>query len=50
MLAGFTPLLALDMFEHAHHMDYGAAAAAYVDASMKAIKWPSAEARFAELR
>jgi Fe-Mn family superoxide dismutase len=46
MHAGFTPILALDMFEHAYHMDYGAGAAAYVDASMRAIKWPAVEARF----
>ena len=46
MHAGFTPILALDLFEHAYHMDYGAGAAAYVDASMRAIKWPAVEARF----
>jgi superoxide dismutase, Fe-Mn family len=49
MLAGCTPILALDMFEHAYHMDYGAAAAAYVDASMRAIRWSNAEAKFAEV-
>jgi Fe-Mn family superoxide dismutase len=49
MLAGHTPVLALDMFEHAYHMDYGAAAAAYVDASLKAIRWANAEALFARL-
>jgi len=26
------PLLVLDMYEHAYHIDYGAAAAKYVDA------------------
>jgi superoxide dismutase, Fe-Mn family len=49
MLASFTPILALDMFEHAYHMDYGAGVGAYVDASMKAIKWESAEALYAQL-
>src|ERR1700730_2474798 len=29
------PLLVLDMYEHAYHMDYGAAAAKYVDAFMQ---------------
>lgn len=36
-------LLALDMYEHAYHMDYGAKAAAYVDAFMGAISWANAE-------
>jgi Fe-Mn family superoxide dismutase len=39
-LAGGQPILALDMFEHAYHMDYGARAAAYVDAFMSVINWP----------
>ncbi len=38
-LAGGTPILALDMYEHSYHMDYGARAAAYVDASMNNINW-----------
>src|SRR5438093_3610659 len=38
-LAGATPILALDMYEHAYHLDYGAAAAKYVDAFMQNIKW-----------
>jgi Fe-Mn family superoxide dismutase len=32
-------LLALDMFEHSYHIDYGAKAAAYVDAYMQNINW-----------
>jgi len=36
------PLLALDMYEHAYHMDFGAKAAAYVDAFMAAIRWENA--------
>jgi Fe-Mn family superoxide dismutase len=46
-LADGRPLLALDMYEHAYHMDYGARAAAYVDAYMKAFSWKGANARFA---
>ena len=46
-LAGSTPILALDMYEHAYHMDYGAAAGAYVDAFMKAVTWRNANAAFA---
>jgi len=38
-LSGGRPILALDMYEHAYHMDYGAKAAAYVDAHMDAIRW-----------
>ncbi len=38
-LAGGVPLLALDMYEHSYHMDYGAKAAAYVDAFMRNIHW-----------
>ena len=41
-LAGGRPILALDMFEHAYAMDYGAKAAAYVDAVMQAIRWDNA--------
>jgi Fe-Mn family superoxide dismutase len=40
-LAGGQPILALDMYEHSYHMDYGARAAAYVDAFMAAINWPN---------
>ncbi len=45
-LAGGTPLLALDMYEHAYHMDYGAKAAAYVDAVMKVLSWGRANEAF----
>src|SRR4030095_7812347 len=38
-LAGASPILALDMYEHSYHMDYGAKAAAYVDAFMNNINW-----------
>ena len=37
------PLLALDMYEHSYHMDYGSNAGAYVHASMKVIKWDYAQ-------
>ena len=38
-LAGSSPILALDMYEHSYHLDYGAAAAKYVDAFMENIRW-----------
>src|SRR6267142_4590345 len=41
-LAGGRPILALDMYEHAYQMDYGARAAAYVDAFMQGIRWSNA--------
>jgi Fe-Mn family superoxide dismutase len=41
-LAGSVPILALDMYEHSYHMDYGAKAAAYVDAFMQNLNWASA--------
>jgi Fe-Mn family superoxide dismutase len=41
-LAGGRPVLVLDMYEHAYHMDYGAKAAAYVDAYMEAMGWDNA--------
>lgn len=39
VLAGGVLLLALDMYEHSYHMDFGAKAAAYVDAFMRNIHW-----------
>lgn len=45
-LADGAPLLALDMYEHAFHMDYGAKAAAYVEAFMKAFSWRNANEAF----
>ena len=45
-IAGGRPILALDMYEHAYHMDYGAGAAGYVDAYMQAINWNSVSSLF----
>jgi Fe-Mn family superoxide dismutase len=45
-LAGGVPILALDMYEHSYHMDYGAAAGAYVDAYMCNIDWAQVYARY----
>jgi Fe-Mn family superoxide dismutase len=39
-------LLALDMYEHAYAIDYGARAGAYVDAFMEATRWSNADAAF----
>jgi Fe-Mn family superoxide dismutase len=40
-------LLALDMYEHAYAMDYGADAGAYVEAFMAAMGWAHADRVFA---
>jgi Fe-Mn family superoxide dismutase len=42
-LAGGTPILVLDMYEHAYQMDFGAKAANYVDTFMKVIRWQNAD-------
>jgi hypothetical protein len=45
-LADGRPILALDMYEHAYHMDYGVRAAPYVDAFMQNIRWANTAALF----
>jgi Fe-Mn family superoxide dismutase len=37
--AAALPILVMDMYEHSYHMDYGAAAAGYIDAFMRNINW-----------
>ncbi len=44
--AASVPLLALDMYEHAFHMDYGTAAARYVDAFMANLDWQEIDRRY----
>jgi Fe-Mn family superoxide dismutase len=39
------PLLILDMYEHAYQMDYGAAAAKYIDAFMQNVNWDEVNRR-----
>lgn len=45
-LAGGIPILALDMFEHAYHMDFGTAAGSYVDAFMENVDWTGVYERY----
>jgi Fe-Mn family superoxide dismutase len=45
-LPGGTPILALDMYEHAYHLDFGAKAAAYVDQFMVNLNWQRIGARY----
>ncbi len=42
------PLLALDMYEHAYHLDFGANATAYIDAFMRNFDWGVVGNRFLE--
>ena len=49
-LAGGTPVLALDMYEHSYHMDFGTRAAAYVDAVMANLEWERIAARYRHAR
>jgi Fe-Mn family superoxide dismutase len=48
-LAGGTPILALDMYEHSYHIDFGAKAAGYVETFMQAVRWQNAGRLLGEL-
>ena len=45
-LPAATPILAIDMYEHAYHLDFGAKAAAYVDQVMANLNWERIGARY----
>jgi Fe-Mn family superoxide dismutase len=45
-VAGGVPILALDMYEHAYHMEFGANAGAYVAAFMRNIDWSAVTLRY----
>jgi Fe-Mn family superoxide dismutase len=45
-LAAGTPILALDMYEHAYQMDFGAKAGDYVAAIMGTLNWSNADKIF----
>ncbi len=45
-IAGAIPILALDMYEHAYHLEFGANAAAYIAAFMRNIDWNAVQARY----
>ncbi len=49
-LAFGQPLLVMDMYEHAYQMDYGAAAAKYVDAFFRNINWDEVSGRLERAR
>jgi Fe-Mn family superoxide dismutase len=45
-----TPVLALDMYEHAYHLDFGGNATAYIDAFMRNVDWTAVAERMAAVR
>ncbi|HEY6822062.1 MAG TPA: Fe-Mn family superoxide dismutase [Burkholderiales bacterium] len=49
-IASGVPILALDMYEHAYHIDFGANAKAYVDTFFRNIDWPALEQRCEDAR
>ncbi len=42
-----TPILALDVYEHAYYLDFGTARAQYIDAFLKVIDWDAVNCRLA---
>jgi len=44
------PLLVMDMYEHAYQMDYGAAAAKYIDTFMQNVNWEEVNRRVESLK
>jgi superoxide dismutase, Fe-Mn family len=50
VLATSVPLLVLDMYEHSYQMDFGAAAAKYVDAFFVNVNWDEANQRLERAR
>jgi Fe-Mn family superoxide dismutase len=44
--AGGIPILALDMYEHAYHIDFGANATAYIDTFQRNIDWVATQTRY----
>ena len=44
-MVGAVPLLVLDMYEHAYHLEFGANAAAYIDVFMRVIEWTAVAER-----
>jgi Fe-Mn family superoxide dismutase len=45
-IAGGMPILALDMYEHAYHLEFGANANAYIAAFMRNIDWSAVKLRY----
>jgi Fe-Mn family superoxide dismutase len=48
--AATTPLLVMDMYEHAYAIDYGANAKAYIDAFFQNLNWDAVNQRIERAR
>ena len=46
MICGGIPILALDMYEHAYHIDFGANASTYIASFMRNIEWKAVQTRY----
>jgi Fe-Mn family superoxide dismutase len=46
---GATPILALDVYEHAYYLDFQTGRAGYIDAFLKSIDWDAVNARLAKV-
>jgi Fe-Mn family superoxide dismutase len=44
---GCTPILGLDVYEHAYYIDFATARAAYIDAFFQVVDWKAVADRFA---
>jgi Fe-Mn family superoxide dismutase len=49
-IASGVPILAIDMYEHAYHIDFGANAKAYIDAFMRNVDWSAVEGRYEDAK
>lgn len=49
-LAGTTPLLVMDVFEHAFMLDYGIKRADYIETFFRSIEWEVVSKRFSEVQ
>ena len=45
-IAGGIPILALDMYEHAYHIDFGANAKAYIESFLRNVDFKAVQARY----
>ena len=49
-VSGGEPVLVLDLYEHAYHMDYGAAVKPYIDAFLANVQWDEVNRRVEKAR
>ena len=47
-LVGTTPILVMDVFEHAYMLDYGIKKAGYLETFSRSINWTAAEERLSK--